>query len=90
MKYMTPIQRVDHSIVGGIAIDRLFYHIDLVSGVVAALYTSISVAAAYMKSIEMMFIILLSQGTLETFLSMSMLYMQCLNLQNVQGLLLRP
>mgnify|MGYP001792877280 FL=1 len=59
-------------------IDRLFYHIDLVSGIVAALFTFVGVAAAYVKSIELMFMVLLAQGVLETFMNMSKSMLPCM------------
>ena len=64
---------------GGIVIDRLFYHIDLVSGIVVALFTFVGVAAAYVKSIELMFMVLLAQGVLETFMNMSKSMLYCMH-----------
>ena len=58
-------------ILGGIILDRLFYHIDLVSAVLATLFLFAGVAAAYVQTIGMMFLVLLTQGILETFMNTS-------------------
>ena len=50
-------------------VDRLIDHIDLVSVITMALFLFFGVYAAYVRTIEMMFAVLLAQGTLETILN---------------------
>ena len=55
---------------GALTIDRLFSYVDLMSAGIVLLYTLSGVATGYLKSIELTFVNLLIQGTLETILNM--------------------
>lgn len=57
---------------GGLAVDRWFHHIDILVAFWLIIYTGISVATAYIKSIPLLYVAFLAQGSVETFLQTGM------------------
>lgn len=60
------MMRIYISSTGALLIDPLLPHIDMFGVVITGLYIILGVMVAYLKSIEVIFITLLLQGTLET------------------------
>ena len=74
---------------GALTIDRLFSYVDLMSAGIVLLYTLSGVATGYLKSIELTFVNLLIQGTLETILNMGKWRVEIAQPQNLAGTLTR-
>ena len=74
---------------GALTIDRLFSYVDLMSAGIVLLYTLSGVTTGYLKSIELTFVNLLIQGTLETILNMGKWRVEIAQPQNLAGTLTR-
>ena len=74
---------------GALTIDRLFSYVDMMSAGIILLYTLSGVTTGYLKSIELTFVNLLIQGTLETILNMGKWRVEIAQPQNLAGTLTR-
>ncbi|XP_067934027.1 sodium-dependent glucose transporter 1-like isoform X2 [Watersipora subatra] len=55
-------------VIGGLTVDRWIRNIDLLCFFILLLYTAVSVSAAYVRSIQLLFVVFFLQGSIETWL----------------------